>query len=165
MRQRLQSPFTILGQHLMAVDALTGFGELSALWKDVGMFRLITICAALILGCVLVAGYLADGNVTQSIVDAVPTKTTHVLSTKSANDGEIKVETAEEPDQDSGETADGTDEDASENADTADSSDDDDSGSGGDVANASPADDDDSGGAQTKPDEWNPGELPGDPGK
>ena len=117
------------------------------------MFRLMTICAAVVLGCVLVGGYLASDNVAQSVVDVVPAKSSHVLSVSGEGDSKASVETTDETT------------DADDTADDADSGGDDDSSSDGDVANASPVDDGDSGGAQTTPDQWTPGELPGEPGK
>lgn len=109
------------------------------------MFRLVTICAAMVLGCVLVAGYLADGNVAQSVVEAAPTKSKHVLS---ASDSKVKVETTE----DTGDTAD--------EADSAE----DDAGDDGDIVSAAPVDDN-SGGEQSASDAWNPGDAPGEPGE
>ncbi|HEY1386580.1 MAG TPA: hypothetical protein VGF43_23350 [Dongiaceae bacterium] len=114
------------------------------------MVRLVTICAAVVLACVLIGGYLADDNVARSIVEAVPTKSEHVLS---ASDSKLKVETTDETAEDPGDAADETD-----------SSDEDDSANDGDVANTAPADDD-SGGQQPASDPWNPGDAPGKPGK
>jgi hypothetical protein len=100
------------------------------------MFRLIVVCAAVVLGCVLVGGYLASDNIAQSVVDVVPTKTNHVLSASSEGDSKASVETTDETADDADDTAD-------------------DANSGGD----------DDSGAQAKSDEWTPGELPGEPGK
>jgi hypothetical protein len=105
------------------------------------MFRLITICAAVVLGCVLVGGYLANDNVAQSIVGAVPTESEHVLTTSSEGDSEAKVETTDEIAEDAGDTTD-----------DADSGDEDDSGNDSAAANASPADEE-SDAEQTEPDE------------
>jgi hypothetical protein len=146
-RSVLQTPFTIVGQHPTAAERPGRFGELAALRKDVGMFRLITICTAVVLVCALVGGYLANDNVAQSIVEAVPSKSEHVLST---SDG--KVETTDEATEDIGDTADDVE------------TGEDDSGDDGDVANAAPADDE-SGGEQPPSDAWNPGDAPGEPGK
>jgi len=108
-------------------------------WKDVGMLRLIAICAAVVFGCVLVGGYLAGSD---SPIQSLLSKGSEIASASSANDHTVKHASADAADEE------GSDDDSDSSK----------------VADAAP-DDEDTGGATTTPDKWTPGELPGGPGK